>query len=97
MLSPRKKAPIGNRKRASFHRLLIPVIFLLAGSLPGVLAAEYYVNRAGSDTGDGRTRGTAFATIQKGVDALAAGDTVIIGPGEYGENVARENLESPEK
>ena len=97
MLPPRKKAQIHDRKRSSFHRLILPVIFLLAGSLSGVSAAEYYVNKAGSEAGDGRTRDTAFATIQKGADALAGGDTLIIGPGEYGENVARENLGTPEK
>lgn len=55
-------------------------------------AAEYFVNKQGDDSNDGRSQATAFATVQKGVDALEPGDTLTIGPGEYHETVAREDL-----
>ena len=62
----------------------------------GVKGAEYFVNKQGSDANDGASRETAFLTIQKGVDALEAGDTLTIGPGEYFENVQRTGLGSPD-
>ena len=57
-------------------------------------ATEYFVRVDGSDANDGLTRVTAFATVQRGVDALQAGDTLTIGPGEYFKSVSRENLGS---
>ncbi len=55
-------------------------------------ATEYFVNKDGADAKNGTARGTAFLTIQKGVDALKPGDTLTIGPGEYAENVSRVDL-----
>ena len=55
-------------------------------------AAEYFVSPTGSDERDGRTVSGAFGTIQRGVNALNAGDTLTIAPGEYRETVFRENL-----
>ena len=70
----------------------------LAASVSGVMdAAEYFVGKQGADTNNGLTRTTAFLTVQKGVDTLQPGDTLTIGPGEYPENVRRDNLGSPEK
>ncbi|HWL51934.1 MAG TPA: chondroitinase-B domain-containing protein [Chthoniobacteraceae bacterium] len=65
---------------------------LLALSCPSARALEYFVSRQGDDARDGQSRETAFRTIQKGVDALAPGDTLTIGPGEYAESVRREGL-----
>ena len=69
---------------------------VLAGALLVVLshvhAAEYFVTKQGNDANNGSSRQTAFLTIQKGVDALKAGDTLTIGPGEYFENVKRDTL-----
>ncbi len=62
----------------------------------GVHGAEYFVSKQGSDANDGASGKTAFLTIQKGVDALKAGDTLTIGPGEYFENVQRTDLGSPD-
>ncbi|MBU1239043.1 hypothetical protein KKF84_12520, partial [Myxococcota bacterium] len=50
-------------------------------------AGDFYVTKQGDDSNDGKTYETAFATIQKGVNVLSAGQTLIIGPGEYFESV----------
>lgn len=55
-------------------------------------AAEYFVNKQGSDDTDGQSRKAAFLTVQKGVNALQPGDTLTIGPGEYRESVKRGRL-----
>ena len=48
----------------------------------------YHVDAAGgSDLNDGLTYETAFATIQKGVDTAKDGDTILVWPGVYEENV----------
>lgn len=60
-------------------------------------SAEFFVNKGGSDKNDGLSREKAFLTIQKGVDALQAGDSLSIGPGEYTEAVRRDALGSLEK
>lgn len=55
-------------------------------------AAEYFVSLDGSDAADGRSASTAFATVQRGLDALEAGDVLTILPGEYFGAVSRDNL-----
>jgi parallel beta-helix repeat protein len=46
----------------------------------------YHVDTAGgSDTNDGLSRQTAFATIQKGIDTAQNRDTVLVWPGLYSE------------
>jgi hypothetical protein len=48
----------------------------------------WYVNsKTGSDANDGRTSGTAFKTLAQAVDAAEAGDTVLIAPGSYGQDL----------
>lgn len=54
--------------------------------------AEYWVAMDGSDGNDGLTPQTAFATVQRGVDALGPGDTLTIAPGEYFGAVSRTGL-----
>lgn len=74
---------------------------LLATPLPYALGqtndaanppTAYFVARHGDDDHDGLSRADAFATIQRGVDALEPGDTLTILPGEYLGSVMREGL-----
>lgn len=70
--------------------VLMAILFLgLASPLVG---AEYFVAKQGDDKADGTSEASAFATIQKGVSVLVAGDTLTIGPGEYAESVRRDGL-----
>ncbi len=50
-------------------------------------AAMWYVDGSVSETGDGTSWETAFETIQEGIDVAEDGDTVIVAPGTYVENV----------
>ncbi len=46
----------------------------------------YYVSTSGSDGNDG-SEGTPWRTIQKAVDSVVAGDTILVKAGTYNENV----------
>ena len=59
---------------------------------PLATATEYFVSKRGADTNAGTSRDAAFASVQKGVDALQPGDTLTIAPGEYFEAVKRVDL-----
>jgi hypothetical protein len=58
----------------------------------GLQATEFYVNKTGRDAHPGTTRETAFLTVQRGLDALLPGDTLLVGPGEYNESATRKGL-----
>jgi len=73
------------------------LLALLLAPAAALQSAEFFVSLEGSDANEGTTREQAFRTIQKGVDALAEGDTLTILPGEYFEAVKRENLGGPDK
>jgi hypothetical protein len=57
-----------------------------------VAGTNYFVSLAGNDANSGLARDTAFRTVQRGVDALCPGDTLIITPGEYLGSTCRTNL-----
>jgi hypothetical protein len=48
----------------------------------------YFVSPEGDDTKDGRSKESAFATIQKAVDMLVPGDGVVLGDGTYFQDFA---------
>jgi len=58
---------------------------------PGLLATRkiddkkvaYFVSPSGNDASDGKTRATAFATMQKAVDVVQPGETVLVLKGVY--------------
>lgn len=76
-----------------FRRVFCVGLFLCL-AFQQVNGAEYFVSKQGDDALGGTSWALAFLTIQRGVDALAAGDTLSIGPGEYFESVSRRNLGS---
>ena len=81
------------KRRAILQRLQVGAFVLLLSS--GFLGAtEYFVSPSGNDAQAGFPREQAFATIQKGVNALKPGDTLTIRPGEYRESIRRDNLGS---
>jgi len=48
----------------------------------------WYVNSTtGNDAYDGRTSGTAFKSLARAVDAAKAGDTILIAPGAYDQDL----------
>lgn len=76
-------------KRSYYYLVLWLSAVVTAGA-----AVEYFVATDGSDGADGRSRSSAFGSIQHGVDVLQPGDTLTILPGEYFEHVSREGLGS---
>jgi len=87
------------KPRSLIRRLLLvaalPVAF--TGPFFPARAAEHFVNKSGADADDGKSRQSAFLTIRKGLDALQAGDTLTIGPGEYAESLSRADLGAPDR
>ena len=59
-------------------------------------AATYFVAKDGSDNNSGQSEGDAFLTLTRGVEALAAGDTLLVGPGRYHEQVLIEKSGEPD-
>jgi hypothetical protein len=52
------------------------------------IAETYYVSLKGDDANKGMTEKAAFRTFKKGVSVLKAGDTLIVKPGNYGNDTA---------
>ena len=78
------------------NRKWIGALAVLTALATQAEAMEYFVNKQGNDANAGQSRDRAFLTVQKGVNALAPGDTLTIGPGDYRENVRRDKLGSLE-
>ena len=81
------------RSSAQFDRHTLAskffVVLLLTALLSmGASAATYYVATDGDNNNSGTSTGSPWRTIQKAADTVAAGDTVFIKAGNYGdENV----------
>jgi hypothetical protein len=69
-------------------KLLAAVFLAIAASVVPAAATDYYVSTEGNDANDGRTRGAAFRTIAKAVDAAQDGDTVRVLSGTYSVSAA---------
>jgi len=57
--------------------------FCLFSFSPALLAADYYISLKGDDSNEGTSPESPFATIQKAVDQMGAGDTCFIKGGHY--------------
>lgn len=55
--------------------LVLYIVLFFVAALRSGAATEYSVVLGGDDASDGPSRAAAFATIQRGVNALEAGDT----------------------
>ena len=52
---------------------------------------QWYVDsRTGDDANDGRGPKTAFKSVQHAIHAVKAGDTVLIAPGAYDQNLPKQ-------
>jgi len=51
----------------------------------GAYAGTYYVSTKGDDTADGKSEKTAWRTIAHAAKVAKAGDTVLVAPGDYGD------------
>jgi hypothetical protein len=47
----------------------------------------WYVSPQGNDTQDGRKTGAAFKTLGRAVEAAKPGDTILIAPGAYDQDL----------
>ena len=50
----------------------------------------WYVNPRSDDAPDGRTAGTAFKTLAQAFEAAKPGDTILIAPGTYDQDLPAE-------
>jgi len=64
----------------------LAVLFLMICASPA-LATTYYVTATGSDSNNGKTVSTAWATIQHSASTMKPGDMVLVKQGKYPERV----------
>lgn len=78
------------------NHFVFGLIAVLAANAATIATAstQYFVATDGDDAASGTSMEAAFATVQRGVDALSAGDVLTIAPGQYRESVSRLNLGS---
>ena len=56
-----------------------------SGSAPSIIHVDWQFGR---DWNDGKSRATAFVTVQKAIDTARSGDIVVVWPGLYQEEIA---------
>jgi hypothetical protein len=80
--------------RKSFERVaMLAFALVIVGGASSAWATTYYVATTGSDGGPG-TQTAPFATIQKALNVVQAGDTCLINAGTYNESLTIVNTGS---
>lgn len=75
------------RDIAALLAVILAALVFLDPSLPWLRSGVIYVSPQGKDWNTGRTPDAAVATIQRAADLVAPGETVLILPGVYREEV----------
>jgi hypothetical protein len=70
----------GYRKLTSVITVVVSLMVAFAAAVP---AATYYVSTSGNDSNDG-SQSSPWRTIQRGANAVQAGDLVLVADGTYG-------------
>jgi len=82
------KDPVGAEPTPNGKRINMGAFGGTSQASKGAGPLLFHVDRAnGNDSNTGRSRATAFATIQRAVDEAIDGDTVLVWPGVYREEV----------
>jgi hypothetical protein len=83
---PQRPQPLFGSVLNSCTAVILPNILLFVVLCGSATGATFYVSLGGSDSNPG-TQAQPWRTVGKAAAATAAGDTVIIGPGDYDEHV----------
>ena len=63
----------------------LALLYCFGASLPLLAQSTYYVSPDGDDAAAGTSLGAAFRTFSRGIEALEAGDSLLVGDGVYRE------------
>jgi hypothetical protein len=84
-------------KAAKSGTFFIVVLYFLLVTFPVSMAAgnTYYISPQGSDSYNGLSAEEPFKTIQKALDRVQPGDTVVLAPGEYYQDIITQRHGKP--